>query len=76
MFDHSNSHNRIRPDGLNVNKISKHFGGSQPKMRDTVITEDNLGPYNVSEYKLKVGDIQNCVFSSADGGPIHLSTEK
>jgi hypothetical protein len=50
MFDQSNGFDRIRPDGLNVNKISKHFGGSQLKMRDTVITEENLGPYNAGEY--------------------------
>jgi hypothetical protein len=45
-------------------------------MTDTVITEDNLGPYNTGEYQLKVGDIQSCVFSSEDDSPIHLSAEK
>ena len=31
LFDHSNGHNRYRPNGLNINKISIKFGGKQLK---------------------------------------------
>ena len=37
LFDHSNSYDRLRPDGLNLNKISIYFGGKQAAMRDSVI---------------------------------------
>jgi hypothetical protein len=63
MFDHSNGHDRIRPDGLNMSKISKYYGGSQPHMRDTLITDDNVGPHTTSStVKLKSGDVQKCTF--------------
>ena len=32
LFDHSNGHDRLQPNGLSVNKIRKGFGGKQPKM--------------------------------------------
>jgi hypothetical protein len=33
LFDHSNGHDRlVQPDGLNLRKIRKNFGGKQPKM--------------------------------------------
>jgi hypothetical protein len=58
MFDQSNGHDRIRPDGLNMSKISKYYGGSQPHMRDTLIADDSVGPHSTSStVKLRSGDI-------------------
>ena len=49
LVDHSNGHDRLQPDGLNINKISVRYGGKQPKMRDTKLTSSSLfGPYHTS----------------------------
>lgn len=32
IFDHLNGHNRMKPNGLNLNKISVCYGGKQPTM--------------------------------------------
>jgi hypothetical protein len=42
IFNHSNGQDGLRPDGLNMNKIHKNFGGTQPLMRDTVVSQDNF----------------------------------
>ena len=69
LFDHSNGHDRMQDDGLNANSVGVKFGGKQPKMRDTMITEDiELGPFDVPG-KLKVGDTQTLVFSGTSNGP-------
>jgi hypothetical protein len=28
LFDHSNEHDRLQPDGLNINRMNKNYGGS------------------------------------------------
>ena len=35
-FDHSTGHDKLRPDGLNVNKMNKSFGDNVKNMRDTI----------------------------------------
>ena len=76
LFDHSNGHDGLRPDGLNLNKISKYFGGKQPSMRDSVIKDESyLGPYQ-HENKLKVGDIQSMTWTDGDNGPYYMSQSK
>jgi len=47
LFDHSCGHDKQREDGLNVQKMSKLYGGKQPIMRNTVLTKEEgfLGPY-------------------------------
>ena len=73
LFDHSNGHDRLRPDGLNVNRISKYYGGKQPMMRDTTIKDETyLGPYD-HDKKLKVGDTQVMTWISDDVGPYYMS---
>ena len=58
LFDHSNGHDRLRPDGLSEKKILKYFGGKQPVMRNTKIEDETyLGPFD-HPLKLKVGDTQ------------------
>ena len=65
LFDHSNGHDRLRPDGLNINKISKYYGGKQPNMRDRENMNLNyLGPFQHDKV-LKVGDVQ--VMTWTDG---------
>ena len=38
LFDHSNGHDRLRPEGLSTTKISMKHGGQQPIMRDSILT--------------------------------------
>ena len=32
LLDHSNGHDRMRPNGLNINKLNIRYGGKQPAM--------------------------------------------
>ena len=65
-FDHSGTHSKRKLDGLNVQTMSKGFGGAQSQKRDTKMTPGCLGPFPVirlidgvaTDVKLKVGDIQ------------------
>ncbi len=43
MLDHSQNHNKHKPDGLNAKLMSSGFGGAQPKMHSTVLDEGCLG---------------------------------
>ena len=61
-FDHSSGHDQLTPDELNVSQMNKYFGGTQSKMRVTVIIDETyLGLYGHSE-KLKPGDNQHMSF--------------
>ena len=55
LLDHSRGHDRQREDGLNVEKMSKYFGGKQAHLRNTTIKQEQgyLGPYSQT---LKSGD--------------------
>jgi hypothetical protein len=69
LFDHSCGHNRQREDGLNVEKMSKSFGGrAQRKMHETTIKQRQgyLGPHSP---KLQIVDTQSMVFSPLETGP-------
>jgi hypothetical protein len=73
LFDHSCGHDRQREDGLNVEKMSKSFGGrAQRKMRETTIKQSQgyLGPHSP---KLQVGDTQSMVFSPLETGPFWMT---
>ena len=76
LFDHSNGYDRIRPDGLNINKISKYYGtcSKQASMRDTTIFYDNyLEPIN-HEKKLKIGYVQKILWEGGDcEGPYYTT---
>jgi hypothetical protein len=56
-----------------MNSIRKNFGGTQPLMRDTVVTQDNIGPYQDGTDKIKANETQKCVFTESDEGPINLT---
>ena len=74
LFDHSNGHDRMQPNGLNINKIGIRFGGKQPHMRHTLIRSPNqLGPYHNSSYDLQIGMHQSLQFSENDQGPCYLN---
>ena len=75
LFDHSNGHDRQRPDGLNVNKVSKYYGGKQPSMRDSEIQNDSyLGPYNHPRI-LRVGEVQKMTWTDNGEGLYYMSNE-
>lgn len=65
-FDHSGTHSKQKSNGLNVQTMSKGFGGAQSMKRDTKMTQACLGPFPVirlvdgvmTDVKLKVGDTQ------------------
>jgi hypothetical protein len=75
LFDHSCGHDKQKEDGLNVEKMSKSYGGRQPKMHDSIIKEVNgyLGPYPKI---LEPGDVQSFVFNESDHGPFWLSEQE
>ena len=71
LLDHSNGHDKMRPNGLNLNKLNIRHGGKQPRMRDTVLTESEFGPF---PSKLQSGQTQSMVFAShGDTGPCYLT---
>ena len=74
VLDHSCGHDRQREeDGLNVEKMSKSFGGrAQRKMHETTIKQNKgyLGPHSP---KLQIGDTQSMVFSPLDTGPFWMT---
>ena len=73
LFDHSNGHDRMKPDGLNARNVSVFFGGKQPKMRDSKLTNNIIfGPYNPPGL-LHHGDVQSMVFDDPSQGPFYLS---
>jgi hypothetical protein len=75
MFDHSCGHDKMRPNGLSAAKLRKGFGGSQPRMRDTHLeNEDHFG--TVGMKKVELGGTQCLVFQSMDQGPCWMSAEE
>ena len=73
LFDHSNGHDRVRPDALSASAIRKGYGGSQQKMRLSVIKDNTyLGPFDHPS-KLKVGNTQTMVFDLSHSGPFYMS---
>ena len=77
LFDHSNGHDRLRPNGLNLNKIGIRYGGKQPIMRNSLLNEKTyFGPYHNSEYTLQPGMHQTMQFNTDDTGPCYLTEEE
>ena len=75
LFDHSCGHDKQREDGLNVENITKAFGGKQAHLHDTLIKECDgyLGPFPKI---LRPGDVQSMVFKESDIGPFWLSEQE
>ena len=80
LFDHSNGHDRLRPDGLSTTTISKSYGGKQPSMRDSLILDSHLGPFinhpSIQTLSLTSGVLQAMTFSEDDVGPWFLSSQE
>jgi hypothetical protein len=74
FFDHSQGHIRKQEGALDAQMMSRSFGGKQPLMHSTRITDHGcLGPF---PSKLNVGDLQVMSFGGAeDEGPWWLSPE-
>ena len=77
LFDHSNGHDRLQPDGLNLNRVSVKFGGKQPKMRTSKLTSlIFFGPHHTTSSALQLGDSQSMQFSEIDIGPCYLNDKE
>ena len=77
LFDHSNGHDRLQPDGLNLNRVSVKFGGKQPKMRTSKLTSSTFfGPHHTTSSALQLGDSQTMQFSEIDIGPCYLNDKE
>ena len=82
LLDHSQGHDRKKPDGLNADKMAKAHSAAQVRMRDTdKLTADNIGPYQYGDpCQLKVGDVQRLwwdeSFVGPNDGPIFLTPEQ
>ena len=46
LLDHSNGHDCMRPNGLNLNKLNIGHGGKQPRIRDSVLSDSEFGPFH------------------------------
>ena len=74
LFDHSCGHDKQSEDGLNVENMSKSFGGQQAKMRPTTMKQEN-GYLGTNPRILNPGDIQFMVFQTGDTGPFWMTEQ-
>ena len=67
LFDHSCGHDKQREDGLDVEKMTRSYGGVQPHLFDTTIKHQQgyLSPFIRI---LEPGDMQSMVFQVFDIG--------
>jgi hypothetical protein len=76
LFDHSNGHDRLQPNGLSSTRISKYYGGKQPIMRDSVLTDIKcFGPFHDHTYPLQFNSTQSMIFQTTDPGPFYLTED-
>jgi len=65
LFDHSQGHSKKRVGTLQASHVNLKFGGGQPLMRDTEITEGCLGPFSptlhVSNTNIWLSEVQMMV---------------
>ena len=76
LFDHSNGHDRLQPQGLSISKISIKHGGKQPIMRDSLLTYNEFGPFHSSSSLLQPGMCQSMQFKATYSGPCYLNDEE
>ena len=76
LVDHSNGHDRLQPDGLNINRINIKHAGKQPRMQNAKITPNLLGPFHTSSSPLQVGMSQSMQYTSTDPAPCYLTAEE
>ncbi len=75
LFDHSCGHDKQWEDGLNMENMTKSFGGKQAHLHDTLIKECN-GYLGLFPKILRPGDVQSMVFKESDIGPFWLSEQE
>jgi hypothetical protein len=74
LVGHSNGHDRMKPNGLNAQKVNKYYGGKQVSMRDSKLTsKECFGKYHNKDYKLQLNSTQSMVYKEGDIGPFYLS---
>jgi hypothetical protein len=73
LFDHIQVHARKKDGALDASSMSRSYGGVQPKIRSSQITDGCLGPFNPS---LRTGDVQSMVYSETDAGPWWIVTQE
>jgi hypothetical protein len=75
LFDHSCGHDRQHKDGLNVENMSKSYGGKQSILRTSLIKQERgyLGRFPRT---LNPGDMRQMVFVPGDEGPFWMTTEQ
>ena len=62
IIEHSSGHGHLWPDGLNIERISRHYRGKQPMMRDSIILGNTyLDPFQ-HDNKLKAGATQSMLW--------------
>ena len=77
IFDHSNGHDRLQPNGLSLSKINILHGGKQPQMRSSELSTEHFGPYHNSSYNLQPGNTQHMQYQSTEEvGPCYMSMEE
>jgi hypothetical protein len=56
LFDHSNWHDRMQLNGLNIGMIRKYYGRKQPSMRPSHALNSNcFSKYHTDTYNLQPG---------------------
>ena len=68
-LDHSSGHNAERIDGLSTTSINLSWGGKQRKMRDSILSDNDIGLLKHARV-LNVGETQSMVFTDTDLPPI------
>ena len=59
LFDHSNGHDKLQPNGLSLSKINICHGGKQPSMRSSLLSNEHFGPFHNTSYNLQPGMYQS-----------------
>jgi hypothetical protein len=75
LVDHSSGHDKQRKDGLNMTRMTRNFGGTQRKLRDTLIKQEKgyLDPY---ARILSPGEVRLLVFKPTHDRPFWMSREE
>ncbi len=72
LFEHSCGHDRQQEHGLNIENMSKGYGGKQSRLCPSIIKEVDgyLGSFNQT---LNPGDTQIMVFGPNDDGTLWMT---
>ena len=73
LFDHSNGHDKLQPNGLSLSKINIGHGGKQPSMRSSLLSNEHFGPFHNTSYNLQPGMFQSMQYQEGDIGPCYLT---